>query len=184
MSTDVYTADQIEPDVHLQNRMRAVFQTNARPLYYFLHRLTRGQSEMAEDLLQETMLRAWRNLADLPTDATAIRRWLFIVARNLAIDLARARLARPMEIHGVDVSWVRSPDDAFEGLLDRSRLHDALCKLTPEHRTVLVELYYRDASVTEAAKRIGIPEGTVRSRSFYALRAARGVLSGVDESRS
>ncbi|MFY1672092.1 sigma-70 family RNA polymerase sigma factor [Plantactinospora sp. WMMB334] len=177
MNTDVCAAERPGADSTLERRMLEVFQANSQPLYYFLLRLTRGQAETAEDLLQETMLRAWRKLAELPTEASAIRRWLFIVARHLAIDLARARQARP-EVLGVDTSWACAPDDAVDWLPDRIVLHDALRKLTPEHRTVLVELYYDDASVAQAATRIGIPEGTVRSRSFYALRAARGILAG------
>nr|WP_230415041.1 sigma-70 family RNA polymerase sigma factor [Micromonospora tarapacensis] len=163
--------------------MRAIFAANSQPLYSFLLRLTRGQRELAEDLMQETMLRAWRRLEDLPEEADTVRRWLFIVARHLVIDAARARAARPAEIYGIDVAWMPSPDNAFEEIVDRFALADALRQLTPEHRAVLVELYYGGASVAEAATRIGIPEGTVRSRSFYALRAARGVLGSVDEGR-
>ncbi|MFC0527156.1 hypothetical protein [Phytohabitans kaempferiae] len=73
-----------------------------------------------------------------------------------------------------------STDDAFEELVDWSALVDALCRLSPEHRAVLVELYYGGASVAEAATRIGITEDG-RSRSFYAVRAARGILVSVDE---
>jgi RNA polymerase sigma-70 factor (ECF subfamily) len=177
MNIDVCTTDGVEHDVDLERRMRAAFRANAQPLYYYLLRLTRGQAETAEDLLQETMLRAWSKLSELPTDASVIRRWLFTVARHLAIDLIRARLARP-EVYGVDISWAHAPDDPFEGLSYKYLLHDTLRRLTPEHRTVLVELYYGGASVAETATRIGIPEGTVRSRSFYALRAARGILEG------
>ena len=156
--------------------MQAIFAANARPLYRFLLRQTHGQAEAAEDLLQETMLRAWRKMAELPEGDVSIRRWLFTVARNLAIDAARAKLSRPVEVCGEDVSWVRSTEDTFEGLLDRVMLREALLQLTAEHRTVLVALYYRDASVAEASEGIGIPEGTVRSRSFYALRTVREIL--------
>jgi len=175
MNTDVCTADGLEADTDLERRMYGVYQENVESLYYFLLRLTRGQAETAQDLLQETMLRAWRKLGELPADASVIRRWLFTVARNLAIDLGRSRQTRA-EVFGVDISWAPSPGDAYEGLSDKFVLRDALRRLTPEHRTVLIEMYYNDASVAEAATRIGIPEGTVRSRSFYALRAARGIL--------
>ncbi|HWS35973.1 MAG TPA: sigma-70 family RNA polymerase sigma factor [Actinoplanes sp.] len=158
-------------------RMRVLFQVNARPLQRYLMRLTHGQMETAEDLLQETMLRAWRRMDELPSEAEPLRRWLFTVARNLTIDAARARLARPVEVSGEDVTWVRAPDDFLDTLLDRQVLRDALLQLTPEQRAVLVALYYRDASVAGAAAGIGIPEGTVRSRSFYALRAVREILA-------
>ncbi|MFC0527164.1 sigma-70 family RNA polymerase sigma factor [Phytohabitans kaempferiae] len=181
MDASVGVRDRVEADVDLDHRMRRIFAANAQPLYYFLLRLTRGQHQLAEDLLQETMLRAWSRLAELPADEATVRRWLFIVARNLSIDVARARAVRPAEVYGVDVSWAHAPDDAFDVLLDRFALADVLRKLTPEHRAVLVELYYGDVSVAEAASRIGVPEGTVRSRSFYALRAARSVIGDSGE---
>lgn len=170
------TVDRLDP-VLRERRMRILFQANARPLRRFLLRLTHGQHEAADDLLQETMLRAWRKMEELPTEAEPVRRWLFTVARNLAIDAARARLARPIEVPGDDVTWTFATGDVYDGLLDRQLLRDALLRLTPEQRIVLVSLYYRDASVAETAAGIGIPEGTVRSRSFYALRTVREILS-------
>jgi RNA polymerase sigma-70 factor (ECF subfamily) len=169
------SAERDSPDGS-ERRMREIFTANVRPLRRFLLRQTHGQVEAAEDLLQETMLRAWRKVDELPQNAESIRRWLFTVARNLAIDAARARQSRPVEVGGEDVTWVGSVDETYAGLLDRVTLREVLLQLTPEHRTVLVALYYRDASVAEAAERIGIPEGTVRSRSFYALRSVREIL--------
>ncbi|BCB86510.1 sigma-70 family RNA polymerase sigma factor [Phytohabitans suffuscus] len=169
-------AQRTESGTELERRMGAVVRDNAEPLLYFLLRLTRGQRELAEDLLQETMLRAWRRLDELPADQSAVRRWLFTVARHLTIDWARSRMARPPEVYAVDLNWVQSTDQPVDGLVDRFALRDALHRLTPEHRAVLVELYYGGASVAEVAARTGIPEGTVRSRAFYALRAARGFL--------
>ena len=55
---------------------------------------------------------------------------------------------------------------------------DALDRLSAEHRDVLVELYYRGRTVSEAADVLGVPAGTVKSRSYYALRAMKGVLAG------
>jgi RNA polymerase sigma-70 factor, ECF subfamily len=160
-----------------EQRMRAAFEDNAQPLFRFLLKLTHGHHEQAEDLLQETMLRAWRKLSELPSDASVIRRWLFIVARRVAIDMVRARQVRPVEVSVDEHIAVRIVDGGFDGLLDAFTLQDALGKLSVEHRTVLTQLYYGDVSVAEAAARLGIPEGTVRSRSFYALRAMRGLLT-------
>jgi RNA polymerase sigma-70 factor (ECF subfamily) len=159
-----------------ERRMREIFTANVRPLRRFLLRQTHGQAEAADDLLQETMLRAWRKVDELPQNAESIRRWLFTVARNLAIDAARARQSRPVEVCGEDISWVGAIEETYDGLLDRVALRDVLLQLTSEHRAVLVALYYRDATVAETAERIGIPEGTVRSRSFYALRTVREII--------
>ena len=158
-------------------RMQAVFDANAKPLLKFLMRLTNGHQEAAEDLLQETMLRAWRNVDQLPGDETSIRRWLFIVAKHLAIDAVRARQVRPAEVSGETVAWAANLEDVFEGLLDRHVLRDALLRLTPAHRTVIVELFYGGSSITELAERRGVPAGTARSRAFYALRAMRATLN-------
>jgi RNA polymerase sigma-70 factor (ECF subfamily) len=160
--------------------MRELHRAHAKPLYRFLLRLTLGDREAAEDLLQETMLRAWRKLDLLPDDIQAIRPWLFTVARNVAIDGARARQARPAEVDAGDISWIASSSDAFERLLTIEALRQALLQLSPQHRTVLVELYYRGASVAETAARIGVPEGTIRSRSFYALRALRSIIASAE----
>ncbi len=162
--------------------MRELHRAHAKPLFRFLLRLTLGDRDAAEDLLQETMLRAWRKLDLLPDDVQAMRPWLFTVARNVAIDGARARHARPDEIDA-DISWLSSPSDEFERLLTTQALRQALLQLSPQHRTVLVELYYRGASVAEAAARIGVPEGTIRSRSFYALRALRSIIVDADGTR-
>jgi RNA polymerase sigma-70 factor (ECF subfamily) len=156
--------------------MHALYRANAGPLRQYLMRLTHGQRETAEDLVQETMLRAWRRVDALPADEQSQRRWLFTIARNLTIDAARARQARPPEVSADDVTRIPAADDDFVRALDRHVLHDALQRLSPEHRAVLAHLYFHDASVAQVAARIGVPEGTVRSRSFYALRTMRDLL--------
>ena len=171
------------PPPSREHRMRELYQAHAKPLYRFLLRLTLGDREAAEDLLQETMLRAWRRLDLLPDDIQAMRPWLFTVARNVAIDGARARQARPTEVDAGDIAWISSPSDAIESMLTKQTLRQALLRLSPEHRTVLVELYHRGASVPEIAARIGVPEGTVRSRTYYALRALRSLIDAADARR-
>ncbi|MFI6244349.1 sigma-70 family RNA polymerase sigma factor [Micromonospora sp. NPDC050795] len=176
MSVATCTRPLVDPAVR-ERRMGVIFQANAAPLRQYLVRLTRGQYEAAEDLLQETMLRAWRKMDDLPDDDVLVRRWLFTVARNLSIDAIRAKKARPAEVYG-DLGVCTAPvEDDVDRLLDRQVLRDALLRLTDQQRAVLVALYCRDASVADTAVGLGIPEGTVRSRSFYALRTVREMLS-------
>ncbi|MEV6343986.1 sigma-70 family RNA polymerase sigma factor [Actinoplanes sp. NPDC051851] len=179
MSVMVCEKPTVDPAVREQ-RMRVLFQANAAPLRQYLVRLTHGQHESAEDLLQEAMLRAWRKMDELPDDAIALRRWLFTVARNLAIDAVRAKMARPVEVYGESGVWTTPTEDVVDRLLDQHLLRDALLRLSAQQRDVLVALYCRDASVAETAAGLGIPEGTVRSRSFYALRAVRGLLNRSD----
>ncbi|GAB7042565.1 MULTISPECIES: sigma-70 family RNA polymerase sigma factor [Catenuloplanes] len=156
--------------------MRTLVRANADTLHRYLLRMANGRWEAAEDMLQETMLRAWHRIDDLPAEEEALRRWLFTVARNVAIDASRAQSVRPTEIVGVDVTWIPAAGSVADAVVERQALLGALQELSPDQRTVLLSLYVRDVSVAEAADVIGVPEGTVRSRSFYALRRMRELL--------
>ena len=157
-------------------RMREIYHAHAHALYRFLLGVTFGEQQAAEDLVQETLLRAWRNLDQLAPDVASLRPWLFTVARRIAIDAARARQARPSEVGTVDMTVLAERDDPIERLVAVQTVRSALRLLTVEHRRVLLEIYYRGRSVAEAAALLGIPEGTVKSRTYNALRALRAVL--------
>ena len=103
------------------------------------------------------------------------RPWLFAVARNRAVDLYRARQARPPETGPEALERLPAGDDA-DRALESWVVADALASLRPDHRRVIVETYYRGCTVTEAAAALGIPAGTVKSRTFYALKALKLAL--------
>ncbi|HEY2794021.1 MAG TPA: sigma-70 family RNA polymerase sigma factor [Micromonosporaceae bacterium] len=149
-----------------------MYRTNAGPLHRYLMRLTLGNREEAEDHLQETFLRAWRWVQQHPTDLTTIRPWLYTVARRIVIDAARSRKVRPTEVLFDEATQRATGNDVDRFVLVQS-VRDALRSLTPEHRAALVELFYRQHTAKEAAEILGIPEGTVKSRVHYALRALR-----------
>ena len=67
--------------------------------------------------------------------------------------------------------------DQMDGALDRILVTDALESLSAEHRAVIVETYYRGRTVAEAARALGVPPGTVKSRCHYALRALKLALT-------
>ncbi|MGI5520016.1 sigma-70 family RNA polymerase sigma factor [Micromonospora sp. CA-259024] len=161
-------------------RMRALHADHAEPLYRFLLRLTWGERHVAEDLLQDTMLQAWRHVDRLPDEGEALRRWLFTVARRIAIDAARARKARPTEVGMTDMALLAESVDVTDGVVAVQTVRRALPKLTAAHRAVLIELYFLGSSTDEAAARLGIPEGTVKSRAHYALRALRAAIGPID----
>jgi RNA polymerase sigma-70 factor (ECF subfamily) len=153
--------------------IRALYAEHAAPLLRYAVHLMSGDRQRAEDIVQETLLRAWQH-----PDAIAgrpARPWLFAVARNLAIDSYRARKARPQEVGETALELVPAPDEA-ERALESWAVSDALSSLRPEHKRVLLETYYRGKSVNEAAATLGVPAGTVKSRTFYALRALRLAL--------
>jgi RNA polymerase sigma-70 factor (ECF subfamily) len=153
--------------------IRALYQEYASPLLAYACRLTNGDLASAEDIVQETLLRAWRHRDEITTETA--RPWLFRVVHNLAVDLHRASLRRPRETAPETIDRNPAPDD-LEHVLIAWQVADALQALTSAHRQVLIELYYRDRSITETAQALGVPEGTVRSRAYYALRALKLAL--------
>ncbi len=163
-------------DVLTEDRMRSLYSTHARPVYWFLLQLTLGDTHAAEDMLQETMLRAWRTFERREADIDALRPWLITVARRIAIDSGRARRSRPAEIGIIDMTILAADERRIDQLLASETVKVAMATLTPEHRSVIVEMYFRGRSATEAAEVLGIPAGTVKSRAYYALRALRATI--------
>jgi RNA polymerase sigma-70 factor (ECF subfamily) len=131
----------------------------------------------AQDAVQETLLRAWRHPAALDPSRGDPRPWLLRTLRNVLIDDWRARKARP-EVLYEDVGAAGEPSvaDHADAAAQSWVVGAALARLTPEHRAVLAECYYRGRTVAEAAAVLGVPPGTVKSRTHYALRALRLVL--------
>ena len=153
--------------------LRALHDAHAPALLRYAVRLT-GDHAFAQDVVQEALLRAWRRPAILEQGEDAARAWLFTVTRNLVIDDRRsARYAR--EITTAELPE-RAGRDTTDGLLDAWLVSDALLALSLEHRTVVVSAYYLGHTVAEIARREDIPEGTVKSRLHYGLRALRLAL--------
>ena len=159
-----------------EESLRALYDGHAPVLLAYALRLTDGDRNRAEDIVQETLLRAWRNLDRLDEDTGPVRPWLFTVAQHLAIDAHRARRARPPEVGDAALALVPELDQV-EGTLDRIIIADALDALSQDHRAVIIETYYRGRTVVEAAGVLGIPPGTVKSRCYYALRALKLALA-------
>ncbi|GGT72594.1 MULTISPECIES: sigma-70 family RNA polymerase sigma factor [Streptomyces] len=147
-------------------------------LFGFLLGLTYGDQQRAEDLVQETLVRAWLHPEAFDGPYESMRPWLFTVARRLAIDARRSRLARPTEIGDGVLAATPDPADATESAVAALDVRAAVRELSPEHRAVLVRLYFHGLTVNEAAADLGIPAGTVKSRSHYALRQLGRCLPG------
>ena len=156
--------------------IRSLYEEHGRALLAYATRLT-GDRAAAEDVVQETLVRAWRHSQSLVSEKGSVRGWLLTVARNIVTDRVRAKAARPQEVAESPTTPPVERDHA-DSVVNSMVVLDALDRLSAEHRDVLVELYYRGRTVSEAADVLGVPAGTVKSRSYYALRAMKGVLAG------
>jgi RNA polymerase sigma-70 factor (ECF subfamily) len=143
-------------------------------LWSFVVPLVGGDRVRAQDVVQETMLRAWRRPDVLDQPNGSVRPWLFTVARNIVVDeWRRHRTDRDVPL---DSGAETAVDDRTDAVLDTWIVGDALTRLSADHRAVLEQCYYQGRTTAEAARMLGIPQGTVKSRAHYALRALRLAL--------
>lgn len=138
---------------------------------------------LAEDVVQETMLRAWRHCARFSPAKGSVRGWLIRVAHNIAMDKIRMRQSRPPEVAQYDSSLALVKDHA-DSVVTAVQVRAALERLSPAHRAVIEQVYMNGCTAREAAERLGIPEGTVFSRAFYALRQLRRDMGAADTGMS
>ncbi|WP_086788689.1 sigma-70 family RNA polymerase sigma factor [Crossiella equi] len=146
-----------------------------RRLLRFTTALTGGDRQWAEDVVQETWLRAWRNAAKLRPESDQVLPWLFTVARRIVVDGVRQRRARPTEVDLTQLGEAVVRDEADHVVISIT-VAEALNQLSAEHREAIRETYLLDRTVNEAAKVLGIPPGTVKSRVYYGLRMLNNLL--------
>ena len=155
--------------------VRLLHDEHAGPLYAFCVRFT-GDPQRAEDVVQEVFLRAWRSLSSTDLQTRPVRPWLLQVARNLLTDAHRAQGSRPVLVDDERALREVAAADELDRAVEAWQMAAALSRLTPEHREVLVSAHWLGRSVAETAAALGIPAGTVKSRTYYAVRALALVL--------
>jgi RNA polymerase sigma-70 factor (ECF subfamily) len=156
--------------------VRSLYEQHGAAILAYITRIT-GDRALAEDVLQETLIRAWRHAETLSEQTGSIRGWMFTVARNVMTDKARARAIRPIEV-AESASTGPVERDHADRVVDSMVALEALEHLSEDHRRVLVEIYFQGRSVAETAEQLGIPAGTVKSRSHNALKNLRELLVG------
>lgn len=164
----------------VEGRLTELVRDHGPALRRFLLRLTAGDQQLAEDIAQDALLRLWQRPDVLAHPSGPIRPWLFTVARNLVIDHWRARKGRPRETADDGLAMIATTRDEISRTEQAQDMLRAMAGLKPEHRAVLREVYYRGLSIQDAARELGAPLGTTRSRVYYALRALRSRLEELD----
>jgi RNA polymerase sigma-70 factor (ECF subfamily) len=153
--------------------MRTLYDEHAAPLWRYTLSLVRDPAR-AEDIVQETLLRAWQRPAVLDQSANSARSWLFTVARHLVVDEYRS--ARNRRELRTDTPPEQVSPDRSEEVLDSWLVGEGLARLSADHRAVIVCAFYRGMSTRQIAAELEVPEGTVKSRMHYGMRALRAAL--------
>lgn len=169
--------DSCPPGMHAhdaENMVAQLYRDNGAYVLSYVTGLL-GDRHLAEDVVQETMLRAWRHCAQFSAEKGSVRGWLVRVAHNIVMDKFRMRRSRPAEVAEDSVAEALVEDHA-EAVVTALHVRHALARLSPAHRAVLEQVYFNDCTAREAAARLGIPEGTAFSRAYYALRILRQEL--------
>ena len=155
-----------------EDGLQAAFVSYGGELFGFARR-SLGDSGLAEEAVSETFMRAWRSRHRFDSSLGSLRTWLFSIERRVIIDLAHRRASTSSVELAHDPAEV---DDQAEHAMLGWQVEEAMRRLRPEHRAVVYDIYFKNLPGREVAARLGVPEGTVRSRLFYALRSLRLVL--------
>jgi len=151
--------------------VREAYAAHSGELYGFALR-SLSDSGLAEEAVQETFVRAWRAGERFDPEIGSLRTWLFAILRNVVIDLGRARASRPRVAEG----GIEPSVEPLEQALLSWQIEEAMRRIGDDHRQVLVETHFRGRPYNEVAAELGVPEGTVKSRVYYGLKALRVVL--------
>lgn len=165
---------------------RALYDAYGPGLYAFARRRT-GDPQLAREIVQDVMVKVWRSAARFDPEIATLRTWMFQIARNATIDAARRHARRPQlvrEGHEREVAGPGDHDADIESMFRTWLVRTALERLGADHRAAIELVYFRHLSVAQAAAQLGIAEGTVKSRCFYAMQGLRaafdelGVIDG------
>jgi RNA polymerase sigma-70 factor (ECF subfamily) len=162
-------------DFTIEADVRDAWVAHHAGLRAFAARAVRDE-DLAEDLVQETFLRAFRHASTFDRARGSSRTWLYAIMRNLLVDVVRQHARRPRTAELVD-EWPAT--DEVDALLSSLTAGEAVQRLTADHQQVILHSYVAQRPTAEIAELLGIPVGTVRSRLFYARKALGDALSAV-----
>jgi RNA polymerase sigma-70 factor, ECF subfamily len=159
-----------------ERAVEALYDAFADRLYGFGLRLL-GDAGLAEELVQETFVRLWREARRFDSARGNAKTFIYTMARRLAIDIYRRPSSRRLELAPEE----HAPGHA-EQVVNTVVVGEALASISPDHREVLELLHFQQLTQTEAAVVLEIPLGTVKTRAFHAVRAMRKALEehGID----
>jgi RNA polymerase sigma-70 factor (ECF subfamily) len=156
-------------------RLKALIDEHHAAVLTYACRLTRGDADWAEDVVQETYLRAWQRQDLMTPELGSVRGWLMRVAHNLVMDGYRSARMRLGELPLDEAGEVALPESTDQ-ILSAHLVREALRCIPDIHRLAIEATYLSDQTTAQAARQLNVPVGTVKSRVFYGLRMLRSVL--------
>jgi RNA polymerase sigma-70 factor (ECF subfamily) len=163
------------PALTRERDVREAYAAHSGELYGFAVR-SLGDAGLAEEAVQETFLRAWKAGERYDPEIGSLRTWLFAILRNVVIDMGRARASRPRvgPEQGIEPSV-----EPLEQALVAWQVEEAMRRIGDDHRQVLLETHFKARPYAEVAEELGVPEGTIKSRVYYGLKALRVALEEI-----
>ena len=157
-----------------------LYDRHAHTLLALAQGVLRDRQE-AEDLLHDVFLEAWRCAADYSAARSSVRSWLLMRTRSRALDRLRKRTRKLNMALDVARSAASEQAGSSEASVDQHRLPAALAQMPQAQQGVIMLAYFEGLSTSEISTRLGIPAGTVKSRTHAALKTLRSVLGITDE---
>jgi RNA polymerase sigma-70 factor (ECF subfamily) len=158
------------------DELRELYRRYAGELFGFAASAL-GDREQAEEVVQDVFAQLWRHAGEYDQSRASVRTWLYAIARNRIVDAHRRAAARPKRAEEEDsLDSAAEIDAALDQAVLRWQITAALARLSPAHREVIRLAHYGGLTMREIADRTGIPLGTVKSRTSYALRSLRLIL--------
>jgi RNA polymerase sigma-70 factor, ECF subfamily len=150
-----------------------LYRRYGRRLYRFGVQML-GNDGLAEEMVQECFVRLWRTAERFDPSRGSVGAYLFTIGRTTALDLRKRPSSRPL----IPLEEVYAPPqfDNVEQILDGLIMREALDTLSVPHRQVVRMAHDQGLTQTQIADRLGLPLGTVKTRTFHAMRALRTAL--------
>jgi RNA polymerase sigma-70 factor, ECF subfamily len=162
------------------DELRELYRRYASELFGFATSAL-GDRELAEEVVQDVFAQLWRHAGDYDQRRASVRTWLYAIARNRIIDAHRRAAARPKRADDdASLDTAAEMDSALDHAVLRWQVTAALARLSPAHREVIRLAHYGGLTMREIAERTGVPLGTVKSRTSYALRHLRLIFDEME----
>lgn len=161
------------------DELRELYRRYAAELFGFASNAL-GDREQAEEVVQDVFAQLWRHAGEYDHRRASVRTWLYAIARNRIVDAHRRAAARPKHADEGSLDGAAEIDASLDQAVLRWQVTAALSRLSPAHREVIRLAHYGGLTMREIAERTGIPLGTVKSRTSYALRSLRLILDEME----